>query len=90
VPADFVDPELEPTITVGLDAAARVAGELDRRLLCMVNDLPEHGSPVVMAGCLWEQRLSVAEEETVGEVAVPDAGRRRSGRSRFAKALKWP
>jgi hypothetical protein len=38
----------------------------------MVGDLPERGSPVSASDCVvWGNGASVAEDETVREIAVP-------------------
>jgi hypothetical protein len=40
-------------------------------LLCMIADLPEHGSPIAASDCSVERNGSfVAKDETVREIAV--------------------
>jgi hypothetical protein len=53
------------------DTAAAGSGGSIERLVCMVGDLPERRSRVVMSGCSLERNgASVAEDETVREIAV--------------------
>jgi hypothetical protein len=46
-------------------------------LLCMIADLPEHGSPIAESGCSLERNGSVvAKDETVREIGRAACGRR--------------
>jgi hypothetical protein len=60
-----------PATAPELPGAPRSGGST-ARLLCMVGDLPERGSPVSASDCVvWGNGASVAEDETVREIAVP-------------------
>jgi hypothetical protein len=50
--------------------AAEARGSIEW-LLCMIADLPEHGSPIAASDCSVERNGSfVAKDETVREIAV--------------------